>query len=201
MRARRKFSTEQVRYVLQAAQQPIAVDGPPRNAPLNRSDRPSTTATRWWKHEQCRQENEQQAALVAVSPMRRAIHNPKSVARLRFLRYRSLVRQESVHSAPPVRAVSGGRPRVRPRDGYSTENADCAAGANAVRRADAQREALKGHLVLARRCPSRRIEKIETYSPRNHVHVFRLRSEEDLDTHFQVLVSEAYKVGRQEHLE
>lgn len=64
-----------------------------------------------------------------------------------------------------------------------------------------RREALKGHLVLARRYPSRRIEKIETYSPRNHVHVFRLFSEEDLDTQFRGLVREAYTVGRQEHLE
>ena len=38
-----------------------------------------------------------------------------------------------------------------------------------------QKDALKGHLVLARRCTSERFEKIETYSPRNHVHVFRLR--------------------------
>ena len=64
-----------------------------------------------------------------------------------------------------------------------------------------QREALKGHLVLARRCPSERFEKIETYSPRNHLHVFRLRSEDDLDGHFRRFVGEAYKVGRQEHLE
>jgi Domain of unknown function (DUF5655) len=64
-----------------------------------------------------------------------------------------------------------------------------------------QKDALKGHLVLARRCPSPRFEKIETYSPRNHVHVFRLRSAEDLDKRFQALIGEAYKVGRQEHLE
>ncbi len=64
-----------------------------------------------------------------------------------------------------------------------------------------QKEALKGHLVLARRSPSERFEKIETYSPRNHVHVFRLRSEKDLDPHFRGFIGKAYKVGRQEHME
>lgn len=64
-----------------------------------------------------------------------------------------------------------------------------------------QKDALNGHLVLARRCASRRFEKIETYSPRNHVHVFRLRSEDDFDADFRRFISEAYKVGRQEHLE
>jgi hypothetical protein len=64
-----------------------------------------------------------------------------------------------------------------------------------------QRGSLKGHLVLARRCPSHRFEKIETYSPRNHVHVFRLRSEDAFDDRFCALIEEAYKVGRREHLE
>ena len=64
-----------------------------------------------------------------------------------------------------------------------------------------QKDTLKGHLVPARRCPSDRFEKVETYSPRNHVHVFRLRSEDDFDEHFRARISEAYNVGRQEHLE
>lgn len=63
-----------------------------------------------------------------------------------------------------------------------------------------QKDALRGHLVLARRCPSDRFEKIETYSPRNHVHVFRLRSDADFDENFCALIAEAYKVGQQEHL-
>ena len=64
-----------------------------------------------------------------------------------------------------------------------------------------QKDALKGHLVLARRCPSERFEKIGTYSPRNHVHVFRLRSFDEFDEQFRGFIGEAYRVGRQEHLE
>jgi hypothetical protein len=60
---------------------------------------------------------------------------------------------------------------------------------------------LKGHLVLARRSPSARFEKIETYSPRNHVHVFRLSSEDELDAPFCELIGEAYRVGQQKHLQ
>jgi hypothetical protein len=47
-----------------------------------------------------------------------------------------------------------------------------------------QKAALKGHLVLARRSPSARFEKVGTYSPRNHVHVFRLKSEAEFDAEF-----------------
>lgn len=61
-----------------------------------------------------------------------------------------------------------------------------------------QKQALKGHLVLARRYVSPRFEKIETYSPRSHVHVFRLRSTDDFDSFFCRLIAESYKVGRQD---
>jgi hypothetical protein len=64
-----------------------------------------------------------------------------------------------------------------------------------------QRTALKGHLVLAHRQESRCLEKIETYSPRNHVHVFRLVSEKQLNDEFRRWIKEAYKVGCQEHLD
>jgi len=64
-----------------------------------------------------------------------------------------------------------------------------------------QKDALKGHVVLARRCASERFEKIETYSPRNHVHVFRLRSEDDFDETFRSFIGESYRVGRQEHID
>jgi len=63
-----------------------------------------------------------------------------------------------------------------------------------------QKSALRGHLVLARRCRSARFQRIDTYSPRNHVHVFRLTSDKDFDDDFCRLIAEACKVGRQEHL-
>lgn len=64
-----------------------------------------------------------------------------------------------------------------------------------------RKDALKGHLVLARHCRSDRFEKVERYSPRNHVHTFRLRSADDFDDAFRGFIAEAYEVGRQEHLE
>jgi hypothetical protein len=63
-----------------------------------------------------------------------------------------------------------------------------------------QKRSLKGHLVLARRRPSPRISKIETYSPRNHLHAFTLTAESELDAEFRDLIGEAYRVGCQEHL-
>ena len=59
---------------------------------------------------------------------------------------------------------------------------------------------LDGHLVLAQRVASPRFRRVETMSARNHVHVFRLVHETDLDEEFRTWLAEAYRVGNQEHL-
>jgi len=63
-----------------------------------------------------------------------------------------------------------------------------------------RRRWLDGHVVLARRVESRRFRRIETISPRNHVHAFRITRLEDLDAEFRGWIREAYAVGRQDHL-
>ena len=63
-----------------------------------------------------------------------------------------------------------------------------------------RREHMTGHLVLARRVEDPRFTKIETMSPRSHVHHFRLNDPSDIDESFFVYLREAYAVGRQEHL-
>ena len=59
---------------------------------------------------------------------------------------------------------------------------------------------LDGHVVLARRLESPRFTRIETFSPRNHLHAFRISSIDDIDEEFQRWLTEAYAVGNQEHL-
>lgn len=59
---------------------------------------------------------------------------------------------------------------------------------------------LDGHVVLARRRPHPRFRKIETFSPRNHVHHFRLMEPAEIDADFKSWIQEAYAVGAQEHL-
>lgn len=59
---------------------------------------------------------------------------------------------------------------------------------------------LDGHLVLARRIDHPRFRRVETFSPRNHVHVFRLRQAADIDDQFREWLAEAYLVGDQQHL-
>ena len=59
---------------------------------------------------------------------------------------------------------------------------------------------LNGHLVLARRSGSPRFLKAEELSPRNVVHTFRLASPADVDAEFTSWLSEAYRVGCQQHL-
>ena len=63
-----------------------------------------------------------------------------------------------------------------------------------------RRHWLGGHLVLARRIDSPRFLRIDTYSPRNVVHVFRLTSPTDVDEEFVAWLAEAYQVGAGRHL-
>ena len=63
-----------------------------------------------------------------------------------------------------------------------------------------RRRWLDGHLVLARRVDGSRFRRIEVYSPRNVLHVFRLTVPDDVDAEFTAYLAEAYLVGAQEHL-
>jgi hypothetical protein len=59
---------------------------------------------------------------------------------------------------------------------------------------------IDGHVVLARRLEHARFRRIETISPRNHVHHFRLTSVAEVDAQLAEWLREAYAVGEQRHL-
>jgi hypothetical protein len=63
-----------------------------------------------------------------------------------------------------------------------------------------RRRWLTGHLVLARRIDSPRLPRVETYSPRNVLHAFRLDGPAEVDGEFAAWLAEAYRVGEQRHL-
>jgi hypothetical protein len=63
-----------------------------------------------------------------------------------------------------------------------------------------RRHWLGGHLVMARRVDSPRFLRVDTYSPRNVVHAFRLTSPADVDEEFVAWLAEAYQLGAQQHL-
>ena len=60
---------------------------------------------------------------------------------------------------------------------------------------------LDGHLVLARRLEHPRFRRVETISPRNHVHFFRLTRPQEIDAQFRAWLAGAYRVGEQRHLQ
>jgi hypothetical protein len=60
---------------------------------------------------------------------------------------------------------------------------------------------LDGHVVLARRFEHPRFREVQTISPRNHVHTFRLTTPRDVDADFRAWLAEAYAFGEQRHLE
>lgn len=59
---------------------------------------------------------------------------------------------------------------------------------------------LRGHLVLARRREIACFYKVETFSPRNHLHAFELRDAGQLRGELAESIGEAYRVGCQDHL-
>lgn len=63
-----------------------------------------------------------------------------------------------------------------------------------------RRDRIVGHVVLARRLQNPRFTKVETISPRNHVHSFCFTSREQMDEEVLSWLREAYRVGQQQHL-
>ena len=57
-----------------------------------------------------------------------------------------------------------------------------------------------GHFVLARRVEDPLFTRIDTISPRNHVHHFRLQAPGEVER-LRERAREAYSVGRQDHLD
>lgn len=64
-----------------------------------------------------------------------------------------------------------------------------------------RRDGLDGHFVLARRIDDPRFLAVETFSPRNHLHRFRIERLEEIDAQMKKWMREAYAVGEQRHLE
>jgi len=63
-----------------------------------------------------------------------------------------------------------------------------------------RRRWVDGHVVLARRLKHPRFRRIDSFSPRNHVHHFRLARLDEVDDEVAAWLAEAYRVGQQRHL-
>ena len=63
-----------------------------------------------------------------------------------------------------------------------------------------RRRWVDGHVVLARRLEHPRFRRVESFSPRNHLHQFRLERLDEVDEEVAGWLAEAYRVGEQRHL-
>jgi hypothetical protein len=63
-----------------------------------------------------------------------------------------------------------------------------------------RRRWVDGHVVLARRLEHPRFRRVETFSPHNHLHQFRLQHLDEVDEEVAAFLAEAYRVGEQRHL-
>lgn len=64
-----------------------------------------------------------------------------------------------------------------------------------------RRRWMDAHVILARRLEHPRFRRVTSYSPRCHEHAFRIQSAAEIDADVRAWLAEAYRVGRQEHLE
>jgi hypothetical protein len=60
---------------------------------------------------------------------------------------------------------------------------------------------VRASVVLAERRDSPRFTRVETYSPRNHVHTWEMRSPEEVDDQVRTWLEAAFAVGEQRHLD
>jgi hypothetical protein len=58
---------------------------------------------------------------------------------------------------------------------------------------------LEGGLWLRRRADHRRLIRVLSVTPRDHVHYFRLEDPRDIDAESTAFIHEAYAVGQQRH--
>jgi hypothetical protein len=63
-----------------------------------------------------------------------------------------------------------------------------------------RRNWVDGHVILARRLENPRFRRIETFSPRNHLHAFRFEDADEIDAEVAAWFAEAYRVGEQRHV-
>jgi len=105
---------------------------------------------------------------------------------------------------PQVRAIFDKVLRVARRNGPITVLPEKTRIAFQVRMSFAafviRRNWVDGHVVLARRLENPRFRRIETFSPRNHLHAFRFESVKEVDAEVASWLAEAYQVGEQRHL-
>ena len=105
---------------------------------------------------------------------------------------------------PAVRAIFDKVLRVARRNGPITVLPEKTRIAFQVRMSFAafviRRNWVDGHVVLARRVENLRFRRIETFSPKNHLHAFRFESVDDVDTEVSAWLDEAYEIGQQRHL-
>jgi hypothetical protein len=60
---------------------------------------------------------------------------------------------------------------------------------------------LDAHIILSRRADGGPFRRVESLTPTSHVHHIRITSPDQINEEFRALLRDAYKVGRQEHLE
>jgi len=105
---------------------------------------------------------------------------------------------------PEVVAIFGRLVELAERNGPVTVLAEKTRIAFQVRMSFAaftlRRRWVDGHVVLARRLDHPRFRRVETFSPRNHLHQFRLERLDEVDEEVAAWLAEAYRVGEQRHL-
>ena len=108
---------------------------------------------------------------------------------------------ESSRDQAPVRSRARGGRGDRTGSCASGEDAYRIPGPHVVRANHAAPELARWARRPGEAPGSPRFRTVQTFSPRNHLHTFRIASDADIDDELRAWLAEAYGVGSQEHLE
>jgi hypothetical protein len=137
---------------------------------------------------------------VAMSGMRPPIRQAESIARLRQLHARIPLCGKASRSPRDLRQGVARRSEKRARYRSPGKDENRISGADSLAAFVIRMKWVDGHVVLARRLENPHFGRIETFSPRNHLHAFRFESVGEIDDEVEAWFAEAYRVGEQRHL-
>ena len=137
---------------------------------------------------------------MAVPALRKAVRQPQPVARLWAGRLDVLFARSEPHVRATFDRVVEAARRCGPLDVVPEKTRVALQVRMSFAAFMPRRRWLDGHVVLARALHAERFRTVETFSPRNHLHVFRLSTPEEVDAEVEAWLAEAYEVGAQRHL-
>ena len=112
--------------------------------------------------------------LVAMPDVRTSVRQPQSIARLRAVHARPSLSWQAARDSDAFQSCGRGDSVDRPRTCFARKDPDRLSGAHVVRPGDSAPGMARWACGPRETSRPSRFRQVQTFSPRNHVHTFRL---------------------------